>query len=166
MSFRRTSKTGSMLSRSASARSSTAGSGNRRDQPGGYEKIEDFLDNRETIVHDVFRTRRAGAASAAQQAHKATAQECEGPPQSQPGGGRREPGWTRTSRASGIRSRPGWRSAKRMLARQDRSPRRRATPVRPAAPSAIFLPPFARKPLIILDSGKGNEIFGNKWKAF
>jgi|HubBroStandDraft_1064217.scaffolds.fasta_scaffold539485_2 hypothetical protein len=57
-------------------------------------------------------------------------------------------------------------SAKRILLPEDRSPRRGATQVGPTARSAIFLPPFARKPLIILDSGKGSEIFGSGLKAF
>jgi hypothetical protein len=53
---------------------------------------------------------------------------------------------------------PGLASAKPVLAHQDRSPRRGATHVRPTVRSVIFLPPFARNPLIILDSEKWNEI--------
>jgi hypothetical protein len=53
---------------------------------------------------------------------------------------------------------PALASAKRILAHEDRSPRRRATHVRPHGAVGVFLPPFARKPLIILDSEKRNEI--------
>ena len=49
-------------------------------------------------------------------------------------------------------------SAKRILAPEERLPRWGATHVRPTARSAIFLPPFARKTLLILDSGKRKEI--------
>jgi hypothetical protein len=52
---------------------------------------------------------------------------------------------------------PGLASAKRILAQEDRS-LGGATHVRPTVRSAIFLPSFARKPLIILDSGKRTEI--------
>jgi hypothetical protein len=53
---------------------------------------------------------------------------------------------------------PALASAKRILAHGDPSPRRRAAHVRPHGAVGVFLRPFVRKPLIILDSGKRNEI--------
>jgi hypothetical protein len=54
---------------------------------------------------------------------------------------------------------PGLASAKRILAHQDPSPRRRAPMSAQRRGRQFFWPPFARKPLIILDSEKRTEIF-------
>jgi hypothetical protein len=55
---------------------------------------------------------------------------------------------------------PGSASAKPILAHKNRWPGRRATPCPPqGAIGNFFLAAYARKPLIILDSGKENEIF-------
>jgi hypothetical protein len=112
------------------------------------KKIDIFLDKRMSVVHYTFHGER-GVSVGCAEAHQAPAD----PRESKSGGERRESGWTRTSRASGICNCPGGRAREGPFASAARHP------ARPTARPAIFLLQFARKPLIILDSGKKTEIF-------
>jgi hypothetical protein len=64
------------------------------------------------------------------------------------------------------RERTGSASAKRILAHEKPLARAARDPVSAQRRARHFSPGFARKLLIILDSEKGIEIFGRRWKAF
>jgi hypothetical protein len=123
-----------------------------RPRLGSYEKIDIFLDKRTTIVHDMF------SPGTAQDTQEATAEDCEGAPQSRSGGRQARIRMDEDKPRKRDTQLPGLGSAKRILAHKDRSPRRR-DPCPPHGGRRFFWPPFARKPLIIIDSGKPVEIF-------